>query len=234
VTLQYCPIVLAQDIYHVLSLTPSSPADEAGLLPYSDYIIGSPDGRLRGEDGVAELVDAWLDRQVTLWVYNHEFDVVREIKITPNRRWGGEGALGCTLGYGALHRIPPPLTEGPAPERGETFFDNSTFGYDPEDEDFLVPASDFKGEVAQSPPVATATESTAETMPEVTGPLGVIPVARGKSAPKSKRQPNRALDAYFEEGEQHSQQVDNAPSAKAGIAPPPKAGGAVSPSVESS
>ena len=37
--------------------------------------------------------------------------------ITPNGAWGGDGSLGCGIGYGYLHRIPidhppmPPLTE---------------------------------------------------------------------------------------------------------------------------
>jgi hypothetical protein len=203
-TLQYCPFSLTQETYHVLSISPSSPADEAGLLPYSDYIIGSPDGRLRGESGLAELVETWLDRELTIWVYNHEFDVVREIKIIPNRRWGGEGVLGCTLGYGALHRIPAPLTEGPAPERGETFFESEKFGFDPSDEDFLVPASDFKpDETAHvpSPPAATLTPTTRK---------------------KKAKGPNRMLDSYFEEGEAQSREIDHAPSPVGGVAPPPK------------
>ena len=26
--------------------------------------------------------------------------------LTPNTEWGGEGSLGCGIGYGYLHRIP--------------------------------------------------------------------------------------------------------------------------------
>jgi hypothetical protein len=36
---------------------PNSPADIAGLLPYGDYVIGSPEGLVRGESGLGELVD---------------------------------------------------------------------------------------------------------------------------------------------------------------------------------
>jgi hypothetical protein len=28
------------------------------------------------------------------------------VTITPNGAWGGEGSLGCGIGYGYLHRIP--------------------------------------------------------------------------------------------------------------------------------
>jgi hypothetical protein len=36
---------------------PNSPADTAGLLPYGDYVIGSPEGLVRGESGLGELVE---------------------------------------------------------------------------------------------------------------------------------------------------------------------------------
>ena len=36
------------------------------------------------------------------------FDVyfTLQVTITPNGAWGGEGSLGCGIGYGYLHRIP--------------------------------------------------------------------------------------------------------------------------------
>ncbi len=52
-----------------------------------------------------------------LYVYNSENDSTREISLTPNIGWGGEGSLGCGIGYGYLHRIPfrtassPPVTK---------------------------------------------------------------------------------------------------------------------------
>ncbi len=41
-----------------------------------------------------------------LYVYNSDTDSTREISLTPNIGWGGEGSLGCGIGYGYLHRIP--------------------------------------------------------------------------------------------------------------------------------
>jgi hypothetical protein len=35
------------------------------------------------------------------------FSAMREVVLVPNRKWGGEGLLGCGVGYGLLHRIPP-------------------------------------------------------------------------------------------------------------------------------
>lgn len=77
---------------------------------------------MRGEAGLGELVEDFLSRCLRLWVYNHEYGVTRVVSITPERGWGGEGALGCVLGFGALHRVPAPLDE-PLDAPGETVFD---------------------------------------------------------------------------------------------------------------
>ena len=39
--------------------------------------------------------------------------MTREITLTPNVGWGGEGSLGCGIGYGYLHRIPIRTTSSP-------------------------------------------------------------------------------------------------------------------------
>ncbi|PYH77684.1 hypothetical protein BO82DRAFT_358059 [Aspergillus uvarum CBS 121591] len=125
---QLAPLSSTQNIWHVLSIpSPLSPAYRAGLLPHSDYIIGTPSGTLRGESALGELVEDHLDRTLVLWVYNSEFDVVREVELIPTRGWGGEGALGAELGFGALHRLPVGLgeeVEGP----GEVVFETAPSG----------------------------------------------------------------------------------------------------------
>ncbi|KAF3936992.1 hypothetical protein ABW19_dt0209175 [Dactylella cylindrospora] len=118
---------VAEDVWHILDIAPGSPADAAGLLPYSDYIIGTPQGLVRGESGLGELVEDHIDRPLQLYVYNHEFNVTREVTILPRKHWGGDGALGCVLGYGALHRLPPSLEE-PLSQPGEAIFE-----YPPDD-----------------------------------------------------------------------------------------------------
>lgn len=106
------PLNTTQNIWHILSIpSPLSPAHLAGLLPYSDYILGTPSGTLRGEGALGELVEDHLNRSLVLWVYNSEFDVVREVELIPRKGWGGEGALGAVLGFGALHRLPVGLGE---------------------------------------------------------------------------------------------------------------------------
>jgi len=124
-SLQWTPLAVVSNIWHVLDVPARSPAEAAGLLPYSDYILGTPEGVLHGESGLGELVEDHIGRPLRLWVYNNEYDVTREVSIQPSRDWGGEGALGCVLGYGALHRLPAPLSE-PVSGPGETMFDGDS------------------------------------------------------------------------------------------------------------
>ena len=217
-------------------MIPDSPADIAGLLPYGDYIVGTPEGNVHGEAGLSELVEDYLSRELRLYVYNHEYSVTRLVTITPSRSWGGNGALGCVLGFGALHRLPLPLTEPPVAP-GETLFETARFSNDegrppstnvqspslpqnaytppPDSSDFLVPASMI------SPPPPP--------------PFAVIPAAPSHPARKARHaiSSNQAFDEYFEESAQKSKEVDYAPPAKATPPPPPPKSGGAPPRVES-
>ena len=57
VSLRWCPLSSAANVWHVLDVYPSSPAEIAGFIPFNDYIIGSPEGTLRGEMSLGELVE---------------------------------------------------------------------------------------------------------------------------------------------------------------------------------
>ncbi|KAL2870945.1 putative Golgi reassembly stacking protein [Aspergillus lucknowensis] len=223
--LQLAPLSSTQHIWHVLNIpSPLSPAYRAGLLPHSDYIIGTPSGTLRGESALGELVEDHLNRTLVLWVYNSEFDVVRTVDLVPTRGWGGEGALGAELGYGALHRLPVGLgeeVEGP----GEVVFETRADGT-------LTPFPEG---------VTTSTEAEASGQPpqflvpaNMTSPP---PWASTGSAPQAKHHgrkarggarasPHKVFDDYFAEGEQKSKEQDHVPSRKGTpLPPPPKVGG---------
>ncbi|XP_069791715.1 Golgi reassembly-stacking protein 2 isoform X2 [Narcine bancroftii] len=59
------------------------------------------------------LIETHEGKALKLYVYNTDTDNCREVIITPNTTWGGEGSLGCGIGYGYLHRIPTrPFAEG--------------------------------------------------------------------------------------------------------------------------
>lgn len=207
-SLQYAPISLAANVWHVLDVAANSPADSAALLPYGDYILGSPDGALHGEGALGELIEDYIGRPLRLYVYN-EYNVTREVTIQPSRDWGGEGAIGCVLGYGALHRLPAPLSE-PVSAPGETMFDGdvnekSGGAFIPADSagaaggEYLVPA-----QMVGSTPVSAPTRT-------------------GKKE-RHGHGPSQLMADYFKE--EKSRELDNAPkSTGSGVPPPPKASG---------
>ena len=120
--------------------------------------------------------------------------------------------MGCVLGYGALHRLPAPLSE-PVNAPGEMLFDgglneksaDASFeqvaGQPAAGGDYLVPAQMFESAPISAPPRG------------------------GKNKDKHGASPNKLMDDYFKEEEAKSREVDNAPQSKsAGVPPPPKAG----------
>jgi len=92
--------------WHVLDVVEGSPADSAGLVPFGDYIIGWTGGPLQSEGDFFQLVEQSANTNLSLYVYNSDYDHTREVVIVPNRDWGGEGLLGCGIGYGLLRTCP--------------------------------------------------------------------------------------------------------------------------------
>nr|CAD7460461.1 unnamed protein product [Timema tahoe] len=106
VSIRFCSFEGAnENVWHVLEVHPSSPAEMAGLRPFNDYIIGA-DSVLHESEDLFTLIEAHEGRPLKLYVYNTGEDTCREVTITPNTSWGGDGSLGCGIGYGYLHRIP--------------------------------------------------------------------------------------------------------------------------------
>lgn len=227
ITLQWSTLAVTEDVWHVLDVIPNSPADIAGLLPYGDYIVGTPEGNVHGESGLGELVEDYLSRSLRLYVYNHEYAVTRLVTLTPSRTWGGSGALGCVLGFGALHRLPVPMTE-PIAGPGETLFETARFSNEERRPLSTQPPS-------QSPPLhppsSSATHSSDLLVPaSITSPPppapqpAAIPIAgpqRGAKKPRATAAANMTFDDYFREGEQKSKEEDFAPSSKTAAPPPP-------------
>lgn len=91
---------------HVLDVYPDSPASAAGLDEFNDYILGCGDLLFDGPDEFGEIVQHNTSRPVRLYLYNVRTEAVREVMITPDTNWGGEGCLGCGVGAGYLHQLP--------------------------------------------------------------------------------------------------------------------------------
>lgn len=153
VALRWCPThPTIENVYHVLDVAANSPAARAGLRSQQDYIVGTPEGIVRGETGMSELIEDHLGRPLKLYVFNAHYNTTRQVIIVANKQWGGQGSMGCGIGFGgmnkiiqeknlsfadsilALHRLPRPLTE--PPERpGQTLFESP--------QDAETPPSDF-------------------------------------------------------------------------------------------
>ncbi|KAL8788158.1 MAG: hypothetical protein Q9213_001797 [Squamulea squamosa] len=227
ITLQWTPLSVTEDVWHVLDVIPNSPADIAGLLPYGDYIVGTPEGNVHGESGLGELVEDYLNRSLRLYVYNHEYAVTRLVTLTPSRNWGGSGALGCVLGFGALHRLPIPMTE-PIAGPGETLFETARFS----NEERRPPSTQL---LSQSPllylPPSSATQSSDLLVPaSITSPPPPPPQSaksptagppRGGKKPRAMAASKMTFDDYFREGEQKSKEEDLPSSTKSAAPPPP-------------
>lgn len=92
---------------HVLDVYDDSPAAHAGLDAFNDYVVGVGDMLFDGPDEFGEIVNHFLNEPVRFFVYSAMDESVREVIITPDRGWGGEGCLGCGVGAGYLHQLPP-------------------------------------------------------------------------------------------------------------------------------
>ncbi|WWC65787.1 uncharacterized protein I303_108409 [Kwoniella dejecticola CBS 10117] len=110
-SLRVCnPANALESVYHVLDVLEGSPAEMAGLVPWGDYVLAWSGGPLHSENDFYNLIEAHVDKPLRLFVYNSDLDNLREVILYPTRQWGGEGLIGCGIGYGLLHRIPRPST----------------------------------------------------------------------------------------------------------------------------
>lgn len=162
-------------------------------------------------------MEDYIGRPLRLYVYNNEYDVTREVTIQPSRDWGGQGAMGCVLGYGALHRLPAPLSE-PVSAPGETMFDGGDINE--KSDHMFVPAS------AEAPPPPPSGDFLvpAQLVPTAP-PTGPPRGGKKKERHTHSHSPNQLMDDYFKEEEQKSRELDNAPTPKGTPVPPPPKGG---------
>ena len=207
--------------------SPLSPAHQAGLLPHSDYILGSPSGTLKGEAALGELVEDYLNRSLVLWVYNSEFDVVREVELVPRRGWGGEGALGAVLGFGALHRLPVGLGEEvQAP--GENMFDADRKSLENgQHEAFSNTFQPAPIENLPPPPPMINPNAPPPMLSPNAPPPNPAPSSRARKGKHHGAALTLGFDDMFAEGAQKSAEHDQVPSRKGTpLAPPPRLGSA--------
>ncbi|CCE63467.1 hypothetical protein TPHA_0E03780 [Tetrapisispora phaffii CBS 4417] len=193
---QWSPLIAATFVYHILNINlPNGPAEQAGLIPDEDYIIGCQDGLLAtgGETLLQDIVKSRANHELILYVYNKIHDCVRPITVNI----GGDGRLGCNVGYGFLHRIP---TVAPSHTTGTA-----------------TTATTTAPPPAIEPP---AIEPPAQLSEEAFTPQVALPTA-GKKRTKTKHTTGLVDTDYFNEGK------DTAPpsstNSKADVPPPQQA-----------
>ena len=167
-----------------------------------------------------------IGRPLSLYVYNNEYNVTREVTIHPSKGWGGEGALGCTLGYGALHRLPAPLSE-PVAGPGEVMFEGEVAKFSNEENRAYTTQQNDSGESLVAATNAQIDASNFLVPANVISPppMSGPPMGGGGGKKKRTNVKGGGLDDYFNEGEKKSRELDHAPSAKSTPPPPPPKGG---------
>lgn len=81
VSIRFCSFEGAnQNVWHVISVQPNSPASVAGLIGDTDYILGA-ESVLQAADDLISLVQANVGKPIKLYVYNVDYDNVREVQL---------------------------------------------------------------------------------------------------------------------------------------------------------
>ncbi|CDR40385.1 CYFA0S05e00188g1_1 [Cyberlindnera fabianii] len=221
VKLQWTPLISATFVYHVLEIHPNSPAEKTGLIEHSDYIIGAQDGLLAtgGEDLLGRLITSKKNSSLILYVYNHDYNVVRPVTITPAENWGGDGVLGCGVGYGFLHRVPPVNGEY---EPGSVLFDGNY-----SQENFTQPAHFTVPAAAPMVPTQPSSVQQAPAAP-LTSPTtgGVVPPPVHRKKKTGGGSTSADLLDYLQEESEKSRKLDtqgrSTPLDSSVPPPPPK------------
>ncbi|EEB05977.1 GRASP protein [Schizosaccharomyces japonicus yFS275] len=227
-TLQWADITPAlESVWHILDVIEGSPMDKANVVGYEDFIVGTPEGVMNGERALGDLIETHLNRPLRLYIYNWYRDSTRQVTIIPNKQWGGNGAIGCGVGYGALHRLPTPLS-GPPPQPGDIAFTNplaqaespnehsSNFNVNT-DENLFVPA--------EPPMVVLPHQQTSASSP--------IPQYQQRHKKRSARI-DTSIEDYLREEEINSRKNDHGapelPADPSTIPPPPSISSVTKPS----
>lgn len=92
----------------VLEVFDGSPAAEAGLVPFKDYLLGTTEVMFRNMEELIEILCVSQGREIRINVYNSDSEGIREVTLVPRTGWGGEGSIGADIRTGLLHRIPAP------------------------------------------------------------------------------------------------------------------------------
>lgn len=249
ITLQSQHLTTATYVWRILATHQGSPGFQSQLIPYSDYIIGCDstfDEDTHGKGLLSSGGETLLSRTIqnyynyhfqrtqqdfipiTLYVYNHDYDILRPVTVNLNRSWGqgqNRGILGCDVAYGLLHRIPEVIGKfdnGSIIE--DVLFENKqTYSYDsipqtPLSDNSFVPSSVPPVPSSAPAPVVGASSHPPPPMASLTSPPPHRSIKK-KYAPVNVS----GLNDYMNEELEKSKQLDTSqkPHQSTDSLPPP-------------
>ncbi|CAI5757588.1 unnamed protein product [Candida verbasci] len=239
-TLESQHLNTATYVWRILNTHQGSPAFMSQLVPYSDYIIGcdsayptDPDGKgllvKGGESLLSKTILNYYNYHnsqsnednipITLYVYNHDYDILRPVTVNLSKNWGSglnKGILGCDVGYGLLHRIPEVIGkfDNNALVEDILFENNQNINFDNQQQQqqySTIP------EQQQQPP------SSNEIINQAPPAFGSMPPPPPRSTRKKKHVPasNDGLSDYMNEELEKSKKLDVPSNTSSGDVPPP-------------
>lgn len=81
-SIRYCAFDdIAAHVWHVLDVHASSPASQAGLQAYTDYVVGSPEILFTTSEDFFSLIQTTNQTQVPLYIYSSKTNKVRLVSL---------------------------------------------------------------------------------------------------------------------------------------------------------
>lgn len=118
-----------EELCHVTDVDPDSPAELAGLVAGSDYLLGTLEKVFKTPEILYDELRTHVNVPLDFYVYNTDSDEVRTCVVMPATDWGGEGLLGANVANGLLHALPSECCETPGRSSDGVFkATNSPFG----------------------------------------------------------------------------------------------------------
>lgn len=82
------------------------PAQEAGVQPDKDFIMGTREIAFKSVEDFAKYAEVNEGQEIRLHMYNTATETIREVSLIPNREWDGQGLLGCDVSFGYFNKLP--------------------------------------------------------------------------------------------------------------------------------
>mmetsp|Transcript_26456 Transcript_26456/g.41940 ORF Transcript_26456/g.41940 Transcript_26456/m.41940 type:complete len:354 (+) Transcript_26456:41-1102(+) len=84
--------------WRILEVIPNGPCWDKGLCVYFDFIVGINGVRLTtSSEEFWDTIKSKQDTEIILTVFNYKTRIKRDVAMTPNTKWDGDGLLGLVI-----------------------------------------------------------------------------------------------------------------------------------------